>query len=414
MAVENPVILENATLLDVHQGELQPDHHLMVADGMIREISETPIRASATRRIDLAGRILMPGLIDCHVHVTAAVTSLAASALLPDSYVALKTRAIMHGMLRRGFTTVRDLGGADYGLVRAVEEDLIEGPRLVICGKALSQTGGHGDFRGRYDERNGSYFDRRLGSIARICDGVDAVRAACREEIKAGASFIKIMANGGVASPTDPVGFLGFSRAELDAAVEEARSAQTYVAAHLYTDEAIRRAVEAGVRSVEHANLIERPTAEFMAHVGAFACPTLITYEALRREGASYGIKADTIAKVEEVRLRGAVAVDIMHQAGVRIVYGTDLLGELHRYQSDGLALMADILPPAEVIKSATVHAAELLDMTGQLGCITEGAFADLIVIADNPLDDISALSRGEEAVLMVMKGGRIFKNGLE
>lgn len=414
MAVENPVILENATLLDVHQGELQPARHLMVADGMIREISETPIKASAARRIDLAGRILMPGLIDCHVHVTAAVTSLAASALLPDSYVALKTRAIMHGMLRRGFTTVRDLGGADYGLVRAVEEDLIEGPRLVICGKALSQTGGHGDFRGRYDERHGSYFDRRLGSIARICDGVDAVRAACREEIKAGASFIKIMANGGVASPTDPVGFLGFSRAELDAAVEEARGAQTYVAAHLYTDEAIRRAVEAGVRSVEHANLIERPTAEFMAHVGAFACPTLITYEALRREGASYGIKADTIAKVEEVRLRGAVAVDIMRQAGVRIVYGTDLLGELHRYQSDGLALMADILPPAEVIRSATVHAAELLDMTGRLGCITEGAFADLIVVADNPLDDISALARGEEAVLMVMKGGRIFKNGLE
>lgn len=414
MAVENPVILENATLLDVHQGELQPDRHLMVADGLIREISETPIKASAARRVDLAGRILMPGLIDCHVHVTAAVTSLAASALLPDSYVALKTRAIMHGMLRRGFTTVRDLGGADYGLVRALEEDLIEGPRLVICGKALSQTGGHGDFRGRYDERHGNYFDRRLGSIARICDGVDAVRAACREEIKAGASFIKIMANGGVASPTDPVGFLGFSRAELDAAVEEARSAQTYVAAHLYTDEAIRRAVEAGVRSVEHANLIERPTAEFMAHVGAFACPTLITYEALRREGANYGIKADTIAKVEEVRLRGAVAVDIMHQAGVRIVYGTDLLGELHRYQSDGLALMADILPPAEVIRSATVHAAELLDMTGQLGCIVEGAFADLIVIADNPLDDISTLSRGEEAVLMVMKGGRIFKSGLE
>ena len=160
--------------------------------------------------------------------------------MLPDALVAHRAARIMSGMLRRGFTTVRDVGGATEGLRLALAEGLFEGPRLFLCGTALSQTGGHCDFRGRHDDRDASVYGSRLGSLGRLVDGVDAVRRACREEIKGGADFInEVMASGGVASPTDPIDFLGFSRAELEAAVEEAAMAQTHVAAHLYTDEAI-------------------------------------------------------------------------------------------------------------------------------------------------------------------------------
>jgi imidazolonepropionase-like amidohydrolase len=173
---------------------------------------------------------------------------------LPNTLVALRSARIMRDMLMRGFTTVRDLGGADHGLVMEINEGLIEAPRLVICGKALSQTGGHTDYRGRYHARNVDYYADRAGALGRVVDGVDDVRRAAREEIKAGAQFVKIMANGGVSSPTDPIASLGLSADEVRAAVEEAHNAQTYVAAHLYTDEAIRRAVELGVESVEHGN----------------------------------------------------------------------------------------------------------------------------------------------------------------
>lgn len=413
MIVPPPIILENVTLLDVRFPEPSSGSHIHIEGGKIREISTRPIKSAAATRIDLGGRIVMPGLIDCHVHVTAASVDLGASAMLPDSFAALKAAEIMRGMLQRGFTTVRDLGGADHGLVRAVEEGLIPGPRLIICGKALSQTGGHGDFRGRYDDRQKEYHGRRIGSMARICDGVDAVRNACREEIKAGATFIKIMANGGVSSPTDPISFLGFSRDEIAVAVEEAANAQTYVAAHLYTDEAIRRAVELGVKSVEHANLVEPQTAELMAAKGVFVCPTLITYEALRREGASLGFPKDSIIKIEDVRERGLKSIAILHKAGVKIVYGTDLLGPLHEYQLEGLSLLASSLSPAEVIRSATTTASQLLGMEGSIGCIAEGAHADLIVPAANPLKDIANLAGGAGPMLMVMKGGRIFYNSL-
>ncbi len=236
------ILFTNASLLDGTSDEARGGVSVLVEGGTVREVSDGPIR-SAARVVDLGGRTLMPGLIDCHVHVVAGLPDLGANAMLPDALVAYHAAKILRGMLGRGFTTVRDLGGATFALVAALEQELIEGPRLAICGKALSQTGGHADFRGRYDNRDPEYQTRRLGSLGRICDGVEACRLAARDELRGGATFVKIMANGGVASPTDPIAFMGFSVDEIRAIVEEARNAQTYVAAHLYTDEAIRRAV---------------------------------------------------------------------------------------------------------------------------------------------------------------------------
>jgi len=407
------VLFKNASVLDGRTNEALADHDVLIENGRIKEVSDKPLTSSSARIVNLAGKTLMPGLIDCHVHVIACLADLGANAELPNSLVALRAAKIMHAMLMRGFTTVRDLGGADFGLKMAVEEQTIIGPRLVICGKALSQTGGHTDYRGRYHHRNVDYYGDKAGTLGRIADGVDAVRRIAREEIKGGADFIKIMANGGVSSPTDPIASLGFSRDEILAAVEEARNAQTYVAAHLYTDEAIRRAAECGVLSIEHANLIKPDTARFLQESGAFVVPTNVTFDALAKEGASLGLPPASVAKIEDVRSAGLAALETLHQAGVMMAYGSDLLGEMHRHQSDEFILRGHYLPAIEVIRSATVNAAKVLGMEGELGVITPGAHADLIVVDGDPLADLSLLIGQGRHIPTILKGVSFVKNEL-
>jgi len=405
------IIFENARVLDGSSPEGEHDRCVRVEDGTIAEVSDRPIRAENARRIDCKGRTLMPGLIDCHVHVTATMVDLNRNARQPDALVAFQAARIMAGMLGRGFTTVRDLGGATQALVDALDQGLIQGPRLVICGKALSQTGGHSDLRGRYDNRAGDELTYRLGSMGRLCDGIDACRRAARDELRQGATFVKIMANGGVASPTDPIHVLQFSRDEITAVVEEAQNAGTYVAAHLYTDAAIARAVACGVRSVEHANLIEPPTARLMRAKGAIACPTLVAYEALHVEGAAQGLPPDSVAKIDDVRLRSPRSLEILLEAGVPMAYGSDLLGGLHPRQSDEFVIRGRVLQPIEVIRSTTCHAAALIGKTGQIGCIAPGAFADLIVVDGDPLRALSRLTGQGRHMPVIMKAGLFVKN---
>lgn len=230
------LILKNARVLDVNHENDSARYSVVIDGAVIKEVTREPVSASGATIIDVDGKTVMPGMIDCHAHVIASVAHLGTNGRLPNTFAVLRAVPILSGMLNRGFTTVRDAGGADYALSRAIEEGVIAGPRLFVSGKALSQTGGHGDFRERFDNSDpdpcGCH--RNLGAIGRIVDGVDEVRKAVREEMRAGAHQIKIMASGGVASPTDPIGNLQFSVDEIKAVVEEAASHQTYVMAHAY------------------------------------------------------------------------------------------------------------------------------------------------------------------------------------
>jgi imidazolonepropionase-like amidohydrolase len=253
----------------------------------------------------------------------------------------------------------------------------------------------------------------RVGAICRLVDGVDGVRRAAREEIKEGAQFIKIMANGGVASPNDPIHALGFSRDEIKAVVEEAENAGTYVAAHLYTDQAIARAVECGVHSLEHCNLIEAATALRAAKAGAVAVPTLVTYEALALEGKAFGLGPESVAKIETVRKGGLASLEIMRSAGLPMAFGSDLLGPLQRYHCMEWEIRARVLPAADIIASATIVGARLCKLEGKIGIIAPGAFADLLVVDGDPYRDVSVLQHDGARMSAIMKGGVFYKRNL-
>lgn len=408
------VIFKNAAVFDGRSHALRPGCDVLVEGARIREVSDRRIVASDATVVDVGGRTLMPGLIDCHVHVTATMLDLGANARVPPTLQAYKIMPVLRGMIERGFTSVRDAGGADYGLSVAVDTGIVQGPRLFIAGQALSQTGGHADFRGRWDENEPPCgCCRRLGRLGRVVDGVDSCRRAVREEVKAGASQIKIMASGGVASPTDPIGFTGFSEDEIRAICAEAEAAQTYVMAHAYTAKAIQRAVACGVRTIEHGNLVDRAAAEAMTAHGAFAVPTLVTYDALAEHGAALGFPPESVAKIENVRGAGLKSLEIFKRAGTKMAFGTDLLGDLHVHQSDEFQIRTRVLSNLEVLLQATSAGADVLRMEGQLGVIQADAFADLLVVDGNPLVNIELLCHQGRHLDVIMKAGAFVKNRL-
>ncbi|WP_293221285.1 amidohydrolase family protein [Ottowia sp.] len=407
----SPTLFKNVHVLDVRQGALLEAHEVLVEGDAIREVSDTPITRPGARVIDGGGRTLMPGLIDCHVHVTFSHTNLGLLAGTPNTTLAYRALPILRGMLRRGFTTVRDCGGADWALKQAVEDGMdgtVIGPRLFVSGPALSPTGGHGDFRPRSDRLQPVGCGCQRLASTRVVDGVDAVRRAVRELLQMGADQIKIMSSGGVASPTDPIDALGYSLDETRAIVDEAAAHHTDVLAHAYTPAAIRRAVACGVRSIEHGNLIDAPTAALMAEKGAYAVPTLITYEALARDGARLGLGPESVAKIEQVRAAGLRSLEIFKAAGVKLALGTDLLGASHPLQSEELLIRAQVQTPLEVLQSATLIGAELLGQQGKIGEVTPGARADLLLVDGNPLQDLRCLAGQGERIALVMQGGQL------
>ena len=398
----------NANLFDGEVDELREGYHVLVEGTSIREVSDRPLKSASAETVDVKGRTLMPGLIDAHVHVTDHDVSPARLQELPPSWVALKAAKLMREMLFRGFTSIRDAAGADSGLARAVEEELIIGPRLFHCGRGLSQTGGHGDFREPGNDVEPCSYGRTGMTI--IADGVSAVRKAARDELRKGAHAIKIMAAGGVTSPSDPLLGLQYSEDEIRAAVEEAEHRGTYVLAHAYSDEAIHRSLGCGVRSIEHANFIELETAEFAERSGAFVIPTLVTYQAMIDRGKEIGLPAYSVRKVSEVHQAGLTSLENLKKAETNTGFGTDLFGPLHDMQSYEFGIRSEVLTPFEILQSATKINAELLNMNEQLGCIKPGALADILIVDGNPLRDILILQQPNSAITHIMKSGRFYK----
>lgn len=399
------LVLRNARVFDSINGVVLPAGTVIVVDGRIASVTVGDIAAGTEDAVDLKGRIVLPGFIDCHVHVTAVHHDVWALSMQPPSYITAQARHILEGMLMRGFTTVRDAAGADYGVQLAIERGFLRGPRLFIAGAPLSQTGGHADSRPR-GVQEFMCTCAGLGLFPAIADGVPEVRRAVREQLRNGANQIKIMAGGGVASPTDPIDGTQYSLEEITAACEEAYAANTYVMAHAYSPRSITRAVQCGVRSIEHGNLLDEPTAKVMKSEGAYLVPTLATYAMLADEGKRLGWSDDMLGKLDRVKDAGTRAIAIAKAEGIPIAFGTDLLGAMHTHQSIEWRLRSGVQTPVEILQSATSVAAKLLNQEGKLGVIAPGAHADLLVIDGDPTADITLLCEPEKAIVGVMKAG--------
>ena len=404
------LLLTNARVLDVRGGALESSQSILIENGRITSVGGDA-RAADAETIDVGGRVVMPGLCDAHVHVTAATANLSAIRHWSPAYVTAHAAQILEGMLMRGFTTVRDGGGADWGLAKAVDEGLIKGPRIFFCGHALSQTGGHGDMRSSGDDGIG--YGWLTPGLGWVCDGISELRRACREEVRRGAHHIKLMGSGGVASPTDRIDSTQFSEGEIRAAVEEAEAANLYVMVHAYTARAINRALRCGAKTVEHGNLLDEASVDLFLENDAFLVPTLSIYQALADEGVEAGLPQELYRKVFDVLDAGKRALDMAYSGGVKMAYGTDLLGQMHRRQLDEFAIRGQIIPAIDVLRAATCNGADLLGRTGELGEVIAGARADLLVMDGDPLADISVMTQPDSNLRIIMKDGEIRKNSL-
>jgi imidazolonepropionase-like amidohydrolase len=406
-------LFSGGRFLDPRKDELQDGISVLVEDGLVKEVSDRPITSGSANAVDLRGRTLMPGLIDAHIHIVLTEVNLRLLADVPLTLLAAKGSVAMRAMLHRGFTTLRDTGGADYGIKAAVEQGLFEGPRLFIAGQPLSQTGGHADHRLRTQDREFCACCSGLSWTARVADGLPEVIKATRDELRKGADQIKIMVSGGVASQADPLESLQYRIDEIEAAVDEATRWGSYVCAHAYSAKAIERAVRAGVRTIEHGNLIDTPTALLMAERGAYLVPTLVAYDALKRRGPDYGLSNYSLAKNELVLHAGLRSLEIARAAGVKIGFGSDLLGQLQNDHCNEFVIRREAMSAPEIIRSATLINAEIVNHSGKIGELIPGSFADLLVVDGDPYRDIAVLLGEGRNIPAIMLNGRLVKNSL-
>ena len=407
-------LFTNAALLDPRTEASEGGVSVLVEGDTIREVSAKPIKAANAAVIDCQGRTLMPGLIDCHVHAMLSEVNLRQLESIPLTLMTVRAAGLVRAMIDRGFTTVRDTGGADWGLRDGIAQGYLPGPRMFIAGRALGPTGGHSDSRRRTDVGGRAC---RCCNAMRFCmeivDGADGVRAAAREQLRQGADQIKIMVSGGVASPYDPLDSRQFTLDEIRAAVEEAEAFGRYAQAHAYTPDAITRAVSQGVRTIEHGNLIDEKSAALMKEKGAYLVANLVAYYAMRERAREFGMTADMLAKNDLVIDGGLKSLEICKRAGIKVGYGSDLLGQLQVDQSREFLLRREVLSPIEIIRQATLVGAEIVRMPDKLGVVEPGAFADLLVVDGNPLERLELLTGQGENLSVIMKAGRFHKNRL-
>jgi imidazolonepropionase-like amidohydrolase len=407
-------VLTHAFLIDCTGRDPLEGAALVVEDDRIKEVVPGgrvgPLPGAVTT-LDCRGATLMPGLTDAHVHICAVTENvLDQHRQYPPSYIAARAMRRAEECLMQGFTTVRDAGGADYGFRLALEEGHFAGPRLLVSGNYISQTGGHGDLRRRAEAT--APVDCCVGMIGTIADGEVEVRRAVREQLRRGADQIKVMASGGAMSPSDELDTTQYTVAELRAAVEEARAVGTYVLAHAYSDSAVRRAVEAGIRSIEHGNLIGEAAAQAIEQAGAFLVPTMVTYDAIYREGKRYGIGDHQIQKIALAREQSVQGLTRAYRAGCKIGSGSDLLGDMAAHRAVELELKGQVMTPMDVLLSATRVNAELFRLEDRIGTLEPGKYADLIAVAGNPLRNLTIFQNADN-LKVIMKGGRLVKQAL-
>jgi imidazolonepropionase-like amidohydrolase len=411
--MSNTVVFANATVITAtgvpaFRGAVvvEGDRIAEVIDGVPRHIGNSEV-------VDLGGRSVLPGLIDAHVHLTAIDADITQQHRRRfESEIAVLGALSLTEMLERGFTTVRDAGGADAGFRRAIEHGQLAGPRLLVSGRPLSQTGGHGDQRLAVEQGDAGGYSPHIGLIHAIADGPDEVRRSAREELRRGANQVKVMASGGVMSPTDRLESVQYSVEELEAAVQAAESVGTYVMAHAYTPKAISQCVAAGVRSIEHGNLLDEATAKLMADHGTFLVPTLVAYEKLHEHGTAHGIGRENLDKLVDIIDVGLQSLRTASGAGVKIASGSDLLGPMRCFQGEEIEIKSRVLGPLGAIIATTRTNAELFGLDSEIGTIEPGKQADLLVVEGDVIDDPSLIGRAEH-VSMVLQGGRMSVNHL-
>lgn len=405
------IVIVNGTLLDTDSMTLVGERHLVVEGDTIVDVVETrPDEGAADRVIDARGRFVMPGFIDAHVHHVITTMDFHRLRRLSATEKALGAARLAEATVLRGFTTVRDTGGDVTGLVRAIDGGLCDGPRIVRAGRAISQTGGHGDF----DVTRGGVDDGicacqiHSNDLSHVADGADAVRAAVRHELREGSDFIKIMSSGGVASPSDPFDAIQYTGGEIRAATVETDHRHTYTTSHAYQPEAISLAIENGVRCIEHGNLVDAPTAARMAELGVTMVPTLVTYAAMRELGAKAGLPQRNLDKNAGVFELGQSSIAVARAAGVQLGFGTDLLGEAQPWQSREFAIRAELEPAVDVLRSMYDVNVRLCRLEGTIGRLAAGTSADVVVSGVDPLANLAGLADPDSSLAAVVCRGRI------
>jgi imidazolonepropionase-like amidohydrolase len=401
------LVIRNANCFDTDTLSFTGTKTLVTEDGVIASVGEDTGKADVA--IDAKGAFTLPGFIDAHVHFRLTTLDFHKLAKWSEVEFGIAMARLAHETVQRGFTTVRDLGGDVEGLILAIKNGMAVGPRIVRAGRMLTQTGGHGDVESGTLAVPQCACHMRHSAFGIVADGVEAVRKAARHNLRDGSDFLKVHASGGVATPRDPLESIQYTPGEIAAAVEEARHRQTYVAAHAYSPESITMAVEAGVHSIEHGNMLDAAAAKAVAAKGAVLVPTLSTYEAMEHLGKKLGLPATNIEKNRKVYDAGIRSLEIAREAGVVMGWGTDLIGETQNRQAREFAIRAEVESGKEILRAMYQVNPRLCHQEGKIGRLTPGAHADIVMTNVNPLDNIAGLA-DPAAVTHVVMAGKVMR----
>jgi len=419
------ILITNVHAFDGENEERIMNANVLVKGNLITAVSTDPIDAPGATVIDGGGRTLMPGLTDAHTHImwNDDIETLIYGS--PPGYTGAMAAVSAERMLHRGFTTIRDCGGPSFGLKKAIDAGVVVGPRILSSGAFISQTSGHGDFDSRLfylsHHFTGQLEPAYLRGWTIVADGVPEVQKATRENLRYGATQIKMMGSGSITGAHDPLDVTEFTLEEMKAIVAETEKWGTYATVHAYTDMSIQNAIKAGVKSVEHGLFASEETMQMMKEHDVIFCTQFLSYS---KKPEEIGMSGETAEKYLEAQQGAQAGYERAKKLGLKMALGTDILGpiDLGPFQSQEFVARAEYFTPYEILVQATSINAELFERSGKrhpyrdghLGVIQEGAYADLLIVDGNPLEDISLLANPAEGLVLIMKDGQIHKNTID